>query len=158
MSTMYRETPWACRHQALFDAIIHLWPPCEDVAGISLSENAGKWSSLMQNPVTFPTPTQPSTLMSHICKVWDEKVPSPSTSTWQLLGDTNSWWKVVLRMRRWKREWQTERMKEGEKKGQRGREIAGETSTVRQPVDSNRDEYCAAGDGHHAPWATLALH
>lgn len=73
MSTMYRETPWACRDQALLNAIIHLWPPCRDVPGIGLSEKAGEWSSLMQNPVTFPTPTPPSTLMSHICKVWDER-------------------------------------------------------------------------------------
>lgn len=73
MSTMYHETPWACRDQALLNGIIHLWPPCRDVAGIGLSEIAGKWSSLMQNPATFPTPTPPSTLMSHICKVWDER-------------------------------------------------------------------------------------
>lgn len=37
MSTMYRETPWTCRDQALLNAIIHLWPPCTDVPGIGLS-------------------------------------------------------------------------------------------------------------------------
>lgn len=65
-----------------------------------ISGNAGKWSSLIQHPVTFSTLTPPSTLMSHICKVWDEKVSSLFTSTWQLLGDTNSWWKVELEMRK----------------------------------------------------------
>lgn len=34
-----------------------------------ISENAGKWNSLIQYPVTFPTLTPPFTLMSHICKV-----------------------------------------------------------------------------------------
>lgn len=53
MSAMSRETPWACRDQALLNAIIHLWPPCRDVAGVGLSEIAPKWSSLMQDPVTF---------------------------------------------------------------------------------------------------------
>lgn len=66
------------------------------------------------------------------------KVPSLSTSTWQLLGDTNSWWKVELGMRRREKEWQTERMKEGGGGGS-WREVYCRCKAAKV-IDSVRDE------------------
>lgn len=102
-STMFCKTPWACPDQAPFNAIIHLWPPCKDIPGIGLSAtHYWKRRQMEQLDTEFcHLPHLSRTLHfnePHLQCV-RRKVPSPSTSTWRLLGDTSSWWKVELEKR-----------------------------------------------------------
>lgn len=119
MFTMYHETPWVSRHQALLNANVYTYDHTVGTFRALTCQkliSGGKWSSLMLIPDTFSTLILTSTLMSHICKMWDKKFPSPSTSTWQLLGDSNSWWKVESGMKRSGKEWQAERVTWEDKK------------------------------------------
>lgn len=88
----------------------------------------------------LPAPfTPPSTLMSRICKERDQKAPRPSASTWQPLGDANSWWEVESGLRG-ARERLTGRGSEG---GEKGASVRRGRRKYSAAIESQTDERCS---------------